>query len=71
MQTNTLILTTNTVAVRQWIDELLDKTSLDGSEIGEYTGDSKEIRPVTITTYQILTYHKRRQRPRRGRGSVR
>ncbi len=62
LQTNTLVLTTNTVAVRQWIDELLDKTSLDSAEIGEYTGDVKEIRPVTITTYQILTYHKRRQR---------
>ncbi|MCX7671831.1 MAG: DEAD/DEAH box helicase [Anaerolineae bacterium] len=62
LQTNTLILTTNTVAVRQWIDELLDKTSLSPEEIGEYTGDVKEIRPVTVTTYQILTYHKRRGR---------
>ena len=62
LQTNTLILTTNTVAVRQWIDELLDKTSLAGADIGEYTGDTKEIKPVTIATYQILTYHKRRQK---------
>lgn len=62
LQTNTLVLTTNTVAVRQWIDELVDKTSLDPAEIGEYTGDTKEIRPVTITTYQILTYHKRKKR---------
>ncbi len=62
LQTNTLVLTTNTVAVRQWIDELLDKTSLDTSEVGEYTGDLKEIKPVTIATYQILTYHKRRKR---------
>ena len=62
LQTNTLILTTNTVAVRQWIDELLDKTSLDSSEIGEYSGDTKEIKPVTIATYQILTYHKRHKR---------
>jgi len=62
LQTNTLVLTTNTVAVRQWIDELLDKTNLDSSEIGEYTGDVKEIRPVTITTYQILTYHKRKKK---------
>jgi DNA excision repair protein ERCC-3 len=59
LQTNTLILTTNTVAVRQWIDELLDKTSLDPAAVGEYTGDAKEIRPVTITTYQILTYRHR------------
>lgn len=62
LQTNTLVLTTNTVAVRQWIDELLDKTTLQPDEIGEYTGDVKQIRPVTITTYQILTYHKRRKR---------
>lgn len=62
LQTNTLVLTTNTVAVRQWIEELLDKTTLTPEEIGEYTGDVKQIRPVTITTYQILTYHKRRKR---------
>jgi len=62
LQTNTLILTTNTVAVRQWIDELLDKTSLTSDEIGEYTGAIKEIKPVTITTYQILTYRRRRRK---------
>ncbi len=62
LQTNTLVLTTNTVAVRQWIEELLDKTTLMPEDIGEYTGDIKQIRPVTITTYQILTYHKRRKR---------
>jgi len=62
LQTNTLILTTNTVAVRQWIDELHDKTTLERDMIGEYTGDSKEIRPVTITTYQILTYRERRKK---------
>jgi DNA excision repair protein ERCC-3 len=62
LQTNTLILTTNTVAVRQWLAELHDKTSLDPAEIGEYTGDVKEIKPVTVTTYQILTYRERRKR---------
>jgi DNA excision repair protein ERCC-3 len=61
LQTNTLIMTTNTVAVRQWMDELLDKTTLTSDDIGEYTGDTKEIRPVTVTTYQILTYHTRRR----------
>jgi superfamily II DNA or RNA helicase len=70
LQTNTLILTTNTVAVRQWMDELADKTSLLPDDIGEYTGDVKEIRPVTVTTYQILTYHKRRPRLRRFEGSA-
>jgi DNA excision repair protein ERCC-3 len=60
LQTATLILTPSTVAVRQWIDELLDKTDLSPEDIGEYSGLVKEIRPVTITTYQILTYRKRR-----------
>jgi DNA excision repair protein ERCC-3 len=59
LQTSTLILTPNTVAVRQWISELMDKTSLNDELIGEYTGLQKEIRPVTISTYQILTYRKR------------
>ncbi len=62
LQTSTLILTPNTIAVRQWIDELLDKTSIPGDQIGEYTGLLKEIRPVTISTYQIITYHKRKGR---------
>ena len=51
----TLILATNTVAVRQWRDELLARTSLTESEIGEYSGAVKQIRPVTIATYQVLT----------------
>ncbi len=59
LQTSTLILTPNTIAVRQWIDELLDKTTIRGDEIGEYTGLQKEIRPVTISTYQIITYRKK------------
>ncbi|MEA3345794.1 MAG: DNA repair helicase XPB [Chloroflexota bacterium] len=59
MQCNTLILTPNTVAVRQRIDELLDKTTLPGDQIGEYSGHRKEIRPVTISTYQTMTYRKR------------
>ena len=64
LQTNTLILTTNTVAVRQWMDELLDKTDLPADAIGEYSGDAKEIKPVTVATYQILTYRERRKRDR-------
>jgi len=51
----TLILVTNTVAGRQWKRELVARTSLTAEEIGEYSGDRKEIRPVTIATYQILT----------------
>jgi DNA excision repair protein ERCC-3 len=56
----TLILTTNTIAVRQWKQELLDKTELTEDQIGEYTGDCKEIRPVTITTYQMVTWRRSR-----------
>ncbi|MCB0033018.1 MAG: DEAD/DEAH box helicase [Anaerolineales bacterium] len=59
LQTNTLILTPSTVAARQWIDELLDKTTIAEEHIGEYTGSRKEIKPVTISTYQTLTYRKR------------
>lgn len=51
----TLILVTNTVSARQWKDELLRRTSLTEDEIGEYSGARKEIRPVTIATYQVLT----------------
>src|SRR5579872_28211 len=54
----TLILTPNTIAVRQWISELRDKTDLPPEMIGEYTGDRKEICPITVSTYQILTYRK-------------
>ncbi|MCC7013738.1 MAG: helicase-associated domain-containing protein [Planctomycetes bacterium] len=54
----TLVLTTNTVAVRQWREELLDKTGLRPEDVGEYTGDSKTVAPVTITTYQMLTWRR-------------
>ncbi|HRV81565.1 MAG TPA: helicase-associated domain-containing protein [Planctomycetota bacterium] len=54
----TLILTTNTVAVRQWRSELIDKTHLTEDEVGEYTGDVKRVAPVTISTYQMLTFRK-------------
>jgi len=51
----TLILVTNTVAARQWKDELLRRTSLTEEEIGEYSGARKQIRPITIATYQVMT----------------
>ncbi|ABY22238.1 DNA/RNA helicase (DEAD/DEAH box family) [Renibacterium salmoninarum ATCC 33209] len=53
--TTTLILVTNTVSARQWKQELLKRTSLAEGEIGEYSGAMKEVRPVTIATYQVLT----------------
>jgi DNA excision repair protein ERCC-3 len=54
-QATTLILVTNTVSARQWKDELVRRTSLTADEIGEYSGARKEIRPVTIATYQVMT----------------
>ncbi len=53
--TTTLILVTNTVSARQWRDELVRRTTLTEDEIGEYSGARKEIKPVTIATYQVLT----------------
>jgi len=55
----TLILVTNTVAARQWRAELLARTDLSADEIGEYSGECKDIRPVTLATYQILTTKRR------------
>jgi len=55
-----LVLSTNITALRQWKRELLEKTTLDESVIGEYSGEEKQIRPVTLTTYQMLTYRKNR-----------
>jgi DNA excision repair protein ERCC-3 len=56
IQKSTLILTTSVAAVKQWKREILDKTDLRNEDVCEYTGDSKEIGPVTIATYQIITY---------------
>lgn len=61
LQTNTLIVTTNVAAVHQWIDELKDKTGLSEAQIGEYTGDRKEIKPITVATYQILVWRASRE----------
>ncbi len=54
----TLILATGTASVRQWIHELLERTSLTESQVGEFSGARKEIKPVTVTTYQILTHRR-------------
>ena len=63
LKTSTLIITTNISAVHQWIDELLDKTNLTKDDIAEYTGESKDIKPVTIATYQVLTWRPDREGP--------
>lgn len=54
----TLILATNQASVNQWIAEILDKTTISPDDIGAYTGETKEIRPVTVATYQIITYRR-------------
>jgi DNA excision repair protein ERCC-3 len=56
LQRNTLVLTTSITAVKQWRREILDKTTLTEEEVKEYTGETKDIGPVTVATYQILTY---------------
>src|SRR6266704_1795122 len=58
IQRATLILSPNTIAVRQWINEIIDKTDVPPEMIGEYTGDKKDICPITVSTYQILTYRR-------------
>ncbi|MCL2336519.1 MAG: DEAD/DEAH box helicase [Firmicutes bacterium] len=63
VNTETLVLTTGITALRQWRDELLDKTRLHPADIGEYSGEIKELKPVTITTYQTLTQRRDKDSP--------
>ena len=63
LKTSTLIITTNISAVHQWIDELLDKTDLTADQIAEYSGENKEIKPVTVATYQVLTWRPAKDGP--------
>ena len=63
LKTSTLIITTNISAVHQWIDELLDKTDLSRDQIAEYSGENKEIKPVTVATYQVLTWRPNKEGP--------
>ncbi|MDA0836887.1 MAG: DEAD/DEAH box helicase [Planctomycetota bacterium] len=58
LKTHTLILVTNITSARQWKRELLDKTTLTDDDIGEYSGEIKEMRPITLATYNIVTYRK-------------
>ncbi len=63
LRTSTLIITTNISAVHQWMGELLDKTTLSEDQIAEYTGEVKSIRPVTVSTYQTLTWRPEKDGP--------
>lgn len=56
LSTRTLILTTNVAAVHQWIAEIEDKLTIDPTQIGEYSGVRKEVKPITVCTYQVLTW---------------
>ena len=60
IQENTLVLTSSLTSVRQWQRELLDKTNLAPESIAEYSGESKQTAPITLATYQILSYRFRR-----------
>ncbi|WP_191018087.1 DNA repair helicase XPB [Treponema zioleckii] len=63
LKTNTLIVTTNISSVHQWINELLDKTTLERDQISEYTGENKTLNQVTVATYQILTWRPEKDGP--------
>ncbi|MFQ5668921.1 MAG: DNA repair helicase XPB [Acidobacteriota bacterium] len=63
LQTSTLVLTTSVTALRQWKVELLERTSLGDDQIGEYSGQQKQVAPVTLSTYQILTHRRSRRDP--------
>ena len=63
LKTSTLIITTNISAVHQWMDELMDKSNLTADDIAEYSGESKVIKPVTVATYQVLTWRPDKEDP--------
>jgi DNA excision repair protein ERCC-3 len=63
LKTSTLILVTNITAARQWIEELIDKTTVRPDDIAEYSGEMKAIKPITVATYQILTHRKNKNDP--------
>jgi len=68
LQKSTLILTTSITAVKQWVREIVDKSSLSEVDVKEYTGDIKEIGAVTVATYQIVTYRPGKKRAKAGDG---
>lgn len=68
LQKSTLILTTSITAVNQWTREILDKTTLTADDVKQYTGEVKEIGPVTVATYQIITYRPGKKRSKKGNG---
>ncbi len=63
VQASTLILTTNVTATRQWVGEILDKTMLTADQVGEYNGSRKDVLPVTVATYNIMTWRENKDAP--------
>jgi DNA excision repair protein ERCC-3 len=63
LKRKTLILVTNVTASHQWKREILDKTDISEDQIGEYSSETKDIRPITLATYQILTYRRKKTDP--------
>lgn len=61
VQASTLVLTTNITATRQWISEILDKTTLHADQVSEYNGRAKDVRPVTVATYSIMTWRESKE----------
>ncbi len=59
----TLILCTGQSALQQWKRHILDHTTLTELQIGEFTGKTKVLREVTLTTYQLLTWRKEKGAP--------
>ena len=60
LQCETLILTSNLTSVHQWIHEVVTKTTISSGQIGEYSGQHKQVKPITVSTYQMLTYRKQK-----------
>ncbi len=58
VQRKTLILATNQASVNQWIQEIISKTNLTSRDVGSYTSDSRDLRPVTVSTYQMVSHKK-------------
>jgi DNA excision repair protein ERCC-3 len=48
----TLVLVPSRELAAQWREELLAHTTLSPEQIGEYHGGAKDVRPVTVATYQ-------------------
>jgi DNA excision repair protein ERCC-3 len=51
-----LVVCTTVSAIRQWIREAVERTSLRAEDVGEWSGQVKQLRPVTFATYHSLVW---------------